>query len=60
MEKWLEPYTICEIPKLRTRTLVDKDDKIIGTCRQSNIKKYYEAAETELPATNDDQNEKDC
>ena len=58
MEKWLGPYTISEIPKLGIMTLVDKDDKILGKCRQNNIKKYYEAAETELPATNDDQNEK--
>jgi hypothetical protein len=30
MEKWLGPFTISEIPKLGTLTLVDKDDKIIG------------------------------
>jgi hypothetical protein len=48
MEKWLGPYTISEIPKLGTMTLVDTDDKIIGKYRQKNIKKYYEAAETEL------------
>ena len=59
MEKWLGPYTISEIPKLGTMTLVDTDDKIIGKYRQNNINKYYEAAEIELPATNDDQNEMD-
>ena len=38
MEKWLGSYTIREIPKLGTMTLVDKDDTIIGKYRQNNIK----------------------
>ena len=48
-QKWLGPYTIAKIPRIGTMTLVDNNnsDKVIGSYRQSNLKRYYEEEQEE-------------